>query len=726
MRQPAGNPDIYRRIFPLLIAVVLFAGTITLFWPAHSYDFVNLDDNIYVKMNPCVQQGLTVESLKWAWTSVYESYWIPLSWTSYLIDTEIFGGGPAGYHVTNILLHGVNALLLFFLLRRMTGRLWESCCVAVLFAVHPLRVESVVWITERKDVLSAFFFFLSLTTYIRFTEKRQAKAYILTVLFLLCSLMSKPMMVTFPFVLLLLDLWPLGRLSFAAGFPWGRLRTLCIEKLPFFALVLVFSWVTYWAQAKVGSVHSLEAASWIFRLKLVPYTYGVYIWKTLFPTELAAVYSASQHLPHNAVFCAVIGLFVLASLSFLTLKRQPWVAVGFLWFTGILFPLSGIVRVGTVYMANRFTYVASIGMYILIVWSVSTLTRAMRLRARLLAPVFIITVIALAVVSRWNMSFWKDTETLFRRDMVLNPYNFVALNGLGSELGLRNRHEESLPYFYQALRLSPDYDMAHRNLAVSLVKLGREGEALPHFAAALKVRPKDSTLMGDYASALCKTGDYELGLGLFEQALALNPDGQELLYNAALANKKSGNTPAAIRLFGRLTNINPDHHEAHYHLATLYREQQQVSNAYAEIDTALKLKPTVLQYVNLRLLWMYQDETPGEVIAYLKSALARNPDSYDLHNNLAWMLATQKDPALRSPGEALAHARQAAELAGEDYAALLDTLAACHAANGHYTEAVDTAEKAVRLAEEEKRTNLVEKLLRRLDVYESGCAWIDE
>jgi len=717
------NP--HRWILPLLIAVVVLVSTISLFWPSHDYAFINLDDNLYVKMNPYVQQGMTIESLKWAWGSVYENYWIPLSWTSYIIDTEIFGGGPSGYHITNILLHAINALLLFFLLYQATGRLWESCCVAILFAVHPLRVESVVWITERKDVLSTLFFLLSLMAYVSFARKKRVLVYMLVLLCLLLSLMSKPMLVTFPFLLLLLDIWPLQRINFAGGIPWQRLRQLCIEKIPFFVLAFAFAGLTYWAQARVGSVHSLTAAPMSLRLKLIPFTYGTYIWKTLYPTNLATVYSATQQLPQNAVFLATMAFAGLTFLSIFTLKKQPWVAVGWFWFVGILFPLSGIVRVGTVYMANRFTYVATIGLYILIVWGANALTRSMQRRTWLLAPVFIAVTITLCGVSRWNMSFWKDSETLFRRDILLNPQNFVALNGLGSELGLSGKHEESLPYFYQALQLSPDYATAHRDLAVSLMKLNRESEALPHFLFAMKDRPKDAILMGDYAAALCKVEQYKQGLSLFEQALTLNPDSPKIRYNAALANKRSGDIDQAIRLFGELLTDTPDNHEAHYHLATLYRKQMQIPEAYTEIDAALKLQPTIMEYVNLKLLWLYQDASPREIIDFLKSALERNPDSYDLYNNLAWMLATQKDPELRSPEEALAYARQATKLAAEENAALLDTLAACYAANGNYSQAVETAQEALRMATQEERTNLVGKLTQRLETYQTGRAWIE-
>lgn len=714
------------QIIPLLIAVVLFVGTVVLFWPAHDYAFINLDDNIYVQMNPHVQQGVTIETLKWAWKGVHENYWIPLSWMSFMIDTEIFGGGASGYHITNIILHAINVLLLFFLLQSMTGRMWASCCVAILFAIHPLRVESVVWITERKDVLSALFFFLALMAYVRFSKRKRIWSYLLVLLCLLLSLMSKPMMVTFPFLLLLLDIWPLQRVSFSQGIPWQPLRHLCIEKIPFFVLAFVFAGLTFWAQARVGSVYTLATTPLGFRLQLIPFTYGAYIWKTLCPTDLATVYSASQQLPQDLLFFAIAIFTGLTFVSIVTIKKQPWVAIGWFWFVGILFPLSGIVRVGTVYMANRFTYVATIGLYILLIWGTNALTKSIKRRTWVLVPTFMVIMIVLCSVTRWNMSFWKDNETLFRRDLALNPYNFVALNGLGSELAMNNNHEESLPYFYQALQVSPDYADAHRNLAVALVTLDREAEALPHFAFAMKKSHENVLLMSDYASALCKAGDYEQGLNLFAQALDMNPDALWLKYNAALANKKSGHPDQAIKLFSELTTQKPDHHEAHYHLAILLRKQQRILEANTEIDTALKLQPSVMQYVNLKLLWLSQDANPGEIIDFLKSALQHNPDAYDLYNNLAWMLATQKDSELRNSEEALAYAQQAVVRAPEENAALLDTLAACYAADGKYTQAIETAHKAIRMANEEERTNLVRKLALRLKLYEAGQAWIDE
>ena len=460
-----------------VICLVLALVTLVVYWPITRHGFTNFDDDGYITGNPHVKSGLTWPGIVWAFRSTETGNWHPLTWISHMLDCQLYGLNPGGHHLTNLIFHIANTLLLFLLLTQLTGAIWRSAFVAALFAWHPLHVESVAWAAERKDVLSAFFWMLTLFFYARHAQNKTSRNpqlstlnYILALFFFACGLMSKPMVVTLPFVLLLLDWWPLNR--FQAGSFARSAVNLIIEKLPFFALAAAGSIVTYLAQKAGGAVSNDTFA---FRLTNALCSYLRYISKTFWPVDLAVIYPFPGHgLAVPAMIAAILLMIVSVWLIF-SARRHPWLLVGWLWFLGTLVPVIGLVQIGSQSMADRYMYIPAIGLFILLVWGANELLNAWPKKQKILTWAGIAALAGCLVCTRAQIKYWQDSISLFRHASEVTSNNYVAFACLAQALDAADHEAEALAAATNAVRIETTYPPGQFFLGMILLKQGKSG-----------------------------------------------------------------------------------------------------------------------------------------------------------------------------------------------------------------------------------------------------------
>jgi tetratricopeptide (TPR) repeat protein len=670
----------------LIIPLLLMAGTILCYWQVASHEFVAFDDAEYISENPHVKSGLTWSGIIWAFTSNYASNWHPLTWLSHMLDCQLYGLNPAGHHLTNVFLHLVNTLLLFFVLREMTGALWRSAAVAALFAWHPVHVESVAWASERKDVLSTLFFLLTIWAYCRYVEGRGEKGegraeapklaisgthhesritplpsslfYLLALLFFALGLMSKPMLVTLPCLLLLLDVWPLGRVQLTRNFSELRssLVPLIREKLPFFALTMLSIVVTSIAQRHAAS--TLEDLSFGSRLANALVAYARYISKTVWPSDLAAIYPYSRHLPVLWVAGAALLLLSFSGWFLARAQRNPYLIVGWLWFLGTLVPTIGLVQVGSQSMADRYMYIPGIGLFILAAWGLNDLLGAWRHKQQLLA-VAAIAVLAGCLVCTWTqVTYWRDSESLFRRAMNVTAGNYIAYDGLGSALNNAGRREEALKLLYQAVKLNPRYPEGHYDLGTALMQLGRLEEAIPHFEAALRHNPKFASAHNNLGTTLLRQGKVAEAAEHFHAAVTLNPEDPEAFYNLGTVLMTESKVDEAVACFLQALRLKPGYWEAESNLGIAFARQGHPAEARSHFAEAVRLNPNNPQAhfnLGLALLELNQPTTAAE---HFSEAARLNPDDAKTHYHLALALSRQGNS-----NQAVIQAKKALDLA---------------------------------------------------------------
>ena len=535
----------------LLLAIgVAFGQTVR-------YEFFNLDDDTYVYENPQVSRGLSAEGIAWAFTQSHDANWHPLTWISLMLDCQVYGLSAGGYHLTNVLLHAATAVLLFLVLQRMTGDFWPGALVAALFAVHPLRVESVAWVTERKDVLSGLFFMLALWAYVGYVCHRFSLArYALLMALFALGLMAKPMLVTLPFVLLLLDYWPLGR--FAGGpchgeprrgrrdlaptpphcmggdfhrgadFPdtvLGRLRSsrhLLMEKIPLFVLAAVSCVVTFWAQGQ--AVVPIDRLPFPWRIANALVSYVAYLGQFFCPAGLAVYYPHPEgNLPLWQSAGALLMLACISAGALASWRRCPYLLMGWLWYLGMLVPVVGLAQVGTQAMADRFTYLPQIGLCLALAWGAADLCGTWRCRS--VCSLAAALVLALLTVGAWRQTcFWRDSETLWSHTLACTSRNYVAHYDLGNVLAARRRFDAAIPHYRAALEIKPDDAETRNNLGAALQSQGKIDEAMAQYRQALQIKPDYARVRYNLGKLLAGRGQFKEAIAHFEQMLKLQPD----------------------------------------------------------------------------------------------------------------------------------------------------------------------------------------------------------
>jgi tetratricopeptide (TPR) repeat protein len=562
------------------VCLALIAANLIVYASVWHHGFVNYDDDDYVTANPVVLRGLTWDGVAWAFTTEQAINWHPLTWLSHMLDVQLYGLDAGAHHLTNLLLHILNTLLLFGLLHRMTGALGRSAFVAGLFAVHPLHVESVAWLAERKDVLSTLFWMLTLWAYVGYVKRPGLRRYCVALLLFTLGLMAKQMLVTLPFVLLLLDFWPLGRLRMgsepAGGWAfsrdgWATAVRLVREKLPLLALSIASSIVTFVVHRRGGAVIILSAIPLKLRVENALVSYVVYIEKMLWPARLAVLYPYAQSLPGLWVAGALAVLIGISVAVIWAGPRRPYLAVGWFWYLGTLVPVIGLIQVGNQSMADRYTYIPLIGLFIMVAWGVPDLLARWPLR-RIALPRFtlpaaaMVVILACAIAARSQVEYWEDSTTLWTRALAVTTENDIAQNNLGAALADQGNVDEAIMHYSEALRIKPDYADAHNNLGVALDDQGKVDEAIAHYSVALRIRPHYADAHINLGVSLGEQRKIDEAIAQFNEALRIKPDSAKAHNNLGVALASQGKIDEAIDHFTEALRIKPDYADAHKNL----------------------------------------------------------------------------------------------------------------------------------------------------------------
>jgi|ERR1051326_5892055 tetratricopeptide (TPR) repeat protein len=755
-------------VLTLTVSLLLAGLTILCYWPVTTHKFICLDDQHYLFESPYVKSGLTWQGIVWAFRTGYFSNWHPLTWISFMLDSQLFGLNPRGFLLTNLLLHAANTLLLFLSLKTMTGKLWPSALIAGLFAWHPLHVESVAWVSERKDVLSTLFFLLTLLAYTRYAtlsnqtnsgsqeaSPRPLRYHFLALLFFVLGLMSKPMVVTLPFVLLLMDYWPFRRFElFDIQSLRANLPSLLREKLVFFVLAFGASVITFLVQKAGGAVSSIEGFSISRRLANALMAYGSYVSKTLWPVKLSAVYPMPLELSYGPVVVAAVLLLWFSVLLFKAAKSYPFLIVGWLWFLGTLLPVIGVVQVGAQAMADRYTYIPTIGLFILLAWGLEAVSRS-RVSARILLSAASVAALAGCLVcTRVELGFWRDSETLFRRAVQVVPNNYLGYDNLGKALEDSGRTDEAISCWKEAVKLVPGHAEAQYNLGTILLEQGQAQEAVSHLQAAVKAAPGDVNSRVNLGNAYLKlerlpeaTVQYAeaatlkpeaaiyrrvLGSVLLRQsrwsdaetvltsARDLDPANAEVNRNLGVALINQGRGVEAVNFFKEAVRLQPDDSEMRFNLGLALLDQNQPVQAEEQLAECVRLKPQETKGHYRLAVALARQHKAKEAIAQYREALRLTPEFPDALNELARLLACSPESELRDGTEAVKLAEKACAMTNSQQPDMLTTLAAAYAEAGRFPDAIATAEKARSLAASNGQNAAAAKAGKLLELCQSG------
>ena len=699
-RAPSRWSDLAICLSLLVLVWIVFGQTL-------GDDFVNYDDRVYVYENTEVRDGITSHGIVSAWTDIHTGNWHPLTMISHMLDCQLYDLKGGGHHFTNVVLHTVAVLLLFLLLCDMTGvsravagigdagrdqrsglqrqsAFWRSAFVAAVFAIHPLHVESVAWIAERKDVLSAVFFMLTLGAYVRYARRQTVGRYVTMSILFACGLMSKPMLVTVPFVLLLLDYWPLNRSPASAVLRRDRparqaegkgqksdvrcrrsgihnWSTLVVEKVPLVVLSIGSAIVTFLLQER--SAGSIAQLPFTWRIENAIVSYVTYIWEMFWPVDLTAFYPHPEnHLAFWQVALAAAFLIAITLFAFASRRTRPYLLVGWLWYLSMLLPVIGIVEVGLQGHADRYTYLPQIGLYLAITWFITDLSVSLQYRKKVLAPVAAIVIAALSACAWKQTSFWRDSETLWTH----------------------------------ALAVTRGNDVAHTNLGMLLMDRGQLDDALSHFQTALEIRSGSGV-----------HPHYDLSLALIHGDVG-----------NALARK--GRLDEAITHLRKAVELQPDYADAHYNLGTALFQKGQIDEAIGEWQTTLSIRPNDAGAHTSLGNALVQKGSLREAMGHYESALDISPRSILPLNNLAWLLSTCPDARFRNGARAVELAQRAVEFSGGQNPVFIRTLAAAYAEFGRFDDAIETARRAAEVANAQGIPALANNLQLDVDLYRTG------
>jgi Tfp pilus assembly protein PilF len=658
--------------------------------------FINIDDTVYVTDNLHVQQGLSWSAIQWAFSShYYAGYWHPLTWLSHMLDCQLYGLNPAGHHLTSLAFHIANTLLLFLLLQKMTGKLWPSAFVALLFAIHPMRVESVAWVSERKDVLSAFFFLLTLLAYARYVEltkiqsPQSGRVYGLTLLLFALGLMAKPMLVTLPCVLCLLDYWPLGRLRLPFGSqPAAVLRRLVVEKVPFLVLSAIGCMVTILAQSQWHAVVPLKDFPVEARLAHVPVAYVWYVFELFWPANLS-VYYRPQLDPSEQVMGA---LALMAGGTWLVLwlrRNQPYLLVGWLWFLVMLLPVSGLIQAGNQPYANRFSYLPYIGLFIMLAWGLPALLTKWRYYKTFLLAGALLLAAACFNLTVAQVRLWKNSQTLLERAIALDENNYLAWHILGLEFTNQGNLDKAADCFRRATSIAPMFHQAWKSLGRVLCAKKEFDAAQSAYQMALLYAPNKTGIYNNLGDLFLATGQLEEAITNFQSALELEPDQPEICKKLGHAFTQNHEPDQAVIQFQNALRLQPD-------------------DAEAELGLAMILGSTGRN---------------SEAINHYHKAINLDTNSLIALNNLSWLLATASDAGLRNGNEAVRLTEHACQLTQYKEAFLIGTLAAAYAESGRFNDAIATAQKARAAALAQGQKEIADANEQLLELYKSGRAF---
>ncbi|MBN1457480.1 MAG: tetratricopeptide repeat protein [Sedimentisphaerales bacterium] len=654
-----------------------------------TFDFINYDDGYYVTHNTKVQQGLTWDGIQWAFKTTTETNWHPLSWLSLMADRQIYGDNAGGFHLTNVVFHLFNSVLLFFIFYYCTSALWSSFFIAVILGLHPLHVESVAWVSERKDVLSTFFFMLTLFSYCYYVKKSRRSLYFLSLLLFILGLMSKPMLVTLPFVLLLFDYWPLNRISLRDVFsrcekskdigtdvrmPATSIIDLLKEKIPFLIFSIISSVVTFIVAGP--SLRSLNTISISGRIWNASVSYYKYIWKTFWPRDLSVFYPNKWvNPPFREIVIALIILLLISLVAIYFVRQKRYLVVGWLWFLGTLVPVIGLVQVGGQSMADRYTYIPMTGILIMIAGVIREYILDSKRKIIFFILLFPVIAILMLCTIR-QVSFWKDDKTLFEHAMKVTTDNYLAYNRFGMSLVEQGKYEEAQKYFSASLEIKPNYAETHYNLGEILMQQGKTDQAIVHFTMCISYKPKIIGVHNSLGLALMEKGEYQRAISVFREGISLKPEQNYLHSNLGKVLAELGQLEEAAKEFRIASQIKPEpeiynnlgaicairgdldesihnyqqailldreNAEAHFGLSTDFLRQDKLIEAEAGFKKAINLRPDYVKaYNNLGITLSRQNKYDEAVLVFNKS-LQIDPDSIETLYNLAGLYRQKGD-----------------------------------------------------------------------------------
>ena len=637
------------RVLKLLFILALAMATLWVFWPLGNYGFINLDDDVYVYGNPRVKTGLTLKGIIWAFTTLEAGFWHPLTWLSHMLDCEIYGLNAGGHHWTNVLLHIASTLLLFLVLERMTRASWRSSLVAALFALHPLHVESVAWVAERKDVLCTFFGMLTLWTYVRYTERPGLNRYLIVLSSFVLGLLSKAMLITLPGVMLLLDYWPLRRFPFGPSSGPGNSidhpsmngkgerwfpHHFVLEKVPFFVLAAIFSFLTFLAEQSVGAIKSFEWVPLEARVGNALVFYLSYIGKMIWPHPLAVFYPHPGRLPMGQVVGAGLFLVGVSVLVVRLARKYPYLVVGWLWYLGTLVPVIGLVQVGGHGLADRYTYVPLIGLFMMMAWGVPEVLAGGRYRKAVLALSAGLLLSIFMVVTRLQIQQWHDSITLFTHTLRVTPGNSLIHTNLGLVLAEQGKIQEAIAHYTEALRIDPKDVHAHNNLGNALAGQGRTQEAIAHYTEALRINPNYGFAHNNLANVLFRQGRSQEAAAHYTEALRINPNDAHAHKNLANVLLRQGRTHEAMAHYTRALRINPNDADARNNLGNALARQGRTQEAAVHYTEALRINPNFADARNNLGNALARQGRVQEAAVHYTEALRINPNDAHAHNNL--------------------------------------------------------------------------------------------
>ena len=678
--------------YDVLICLFLVIATLIAYWQVRDHNFLSFDDHLYILHNQHVNNGLSLKSISWAFSFTDIAYWHPLTWLSHMLDCQLYGLNSSMHHTTSLILHIINCLLLFLVFKGMTGAVWKSAFIAALFALHPINVESVAWVAERKNVLSTLFWMLTLLTYCYYSLQPGFYRYFLTLFCFLLGLLAKPMLVTLPFVLLLFDYWPLERLRYSSRtntdkYQKASLLHLILEKLPFFLLAGASIYISSLSVQHHGIVVSTESVSMKLRVANALVSYVKYIEKMIWPKNLAVFYPFPDTVPLWHILGAILFLVFVSILVFWALKSKPYLAVGWLWYIGTLVPAIGLIQAGLwPSIADRFAYVPLIGLFIVIAWGIPDFVAQWRYKTIVLATTATVLLLIFTAASLSQNRYWANNIALFKHSLDVTNDNDVAHEKLGEALAAQGKTDEAIRHYYEALRIKPDLVAAHLNLGVALRKEGKINEAVEHFYMALRAKPD------------CAEAYYELGVTL----------------------EKQGDFDAAVRHYSEALRIKPEFVNGHNNLGIVLAHQKKDKEAIFHLYEALRIDSDCADaYYNLGIIYANQRNIEKAILHY-KKALHFNPNMAQALYNLSWILASCEDERFRNGEGAVKLAEKLCKITRYNQPLALDAFGAAYAEAGRFKEAVLTAQKGLELALEMGPKKLALSLENRLKLYRAG------
>jgi Tfp pilus assembly protein PilF len=634
IRRNSANHLTYPGSFKTVIwvAAVLVAINLFIYAPIRHYGFLSYDDPPYVSENAQVIRGLTGQGVLWAFTTGHASNWHPMTWLSHMLDVQMYGMNAGRHHFTNLLLHIANTLLLFGVLYRTTGAWRRSAMVAVLFAVHPLHVESVAWIAERKDVLSTLFWMLTMHAYVSYVGKPRLGRYLAVVAVFALGLMSKPMLVTLPLVLLLLDVWPLDRVRIEAGQRKVWLR-MFREKIPLFMLAAASSIVTVMAQSRGGAVQSFEVAPLYQRAANALFSYVAYLGQMLWPRNLAAYYPYSP-LSLGLVAASASVLITVSVIVIRFSRSRPYLFVGWLWYVFTLIPVIGLIQVGGQARADRYTYIPLIGVFLIAAWGIPIVLERWRYISAALQATACILVCALAAGARSQVRYWESDLALWQHAVRTTVDNYFARTNLGFALIDGGDYAGGIAQYTEALKIKPDSAETHNALGTTLLKQGQLDTAMEQFAMALRIKPGFAEAHSNRGMVLAQRGVTEEAFSEFRKALEISPENPEIQYNFGFALASQGKLDDAMSYYRKALTIKPDYADAHFQMGNAFAGKGMLSEAAAEYNKALRIRPEYADaHNNLGVILLKQDRY-DEAVAHFTEALRIDPDNNRAQENL--------------------------------------------------------------------------------------------